>query len=71
MPRDKRSKREMHAVNDDGMLLCNPRDKEAAHRAATEVIATGDRASVTCRKCLSLIHRRDRALKEGRGPGRT
>jgi len=65
MPRDKRSKRDLHALNDDGMVLCNPRDKEAAHRADMEGIATDDRAAVTCRKCLSLLYKRDKALKEG------
>ncbi len=71
MPKDKRLKRDLHALDDDGMVLCNPRDKEAAHRAAMEGIATEDRASVTCRECLSLMYERDRALKERRGPGRT
>ncbi len=44
MLRDRRKKRDLHALNDDGMLLCNPRDKEAAHRAEMEGIATGDPA---------------------------
>ena len=43
----------------------NPRDKEAAHRAELEGIATADRTAVTCRKCLSLLYRRDKARKEG------
>jgi hypothetical protein len=55
MPRDKRQKRDLHALNDDGMVLCNARDKEAAHRAQVEGIATEDRAAVTCRKCLELL----------------
>jgi hypothetical protein len=55
MSRDKRPKRDLHALNDDGMVLCNPRDKEAAHRAEMEGIATEDRAAVTCRKCLALL----------------
>ncbi len=50
MLRDKRNKRDMHALNDDGMVLCNPRDKEAAHRAEVEGILTDDYESVTCRK---------------------
>lgn len=54
MSRDKRTKRDKHALNEDGMVLCNPRDKEAAHRAQMEGIATDDRAAVTCRKCLRL-----------------
>jgi len=65
MPRDKRQKRDLHALNDEGMVLCNPRDKEAAHRAEMEDIATDDRAAVTCRKCLSLLYKRDKARREG------
>ncbi len=65
MPRDKRQKRDLHAVNEHGMVLCNPRDKEAAHRAEMEGIATDDRAAVTCRKCLSLLYEREKAQNEG------
>jgi hypothetical protein len=54
MLKDKRQKRDLHALNSDGMVVCNPRDKEAAHRAEVEGIATDDRDAVTCRKCLSL-----------------
>jgi hypothetical protein len=66
MPRDRRQKRDLHALNDDGMVLCNPRDKEAAHRAEMEGIATDDRDAVTCRECLSLLYERDRARRGGR-----
>ncbi len=66
MPRNRRKKRDVHALNDDGMVLCNPRDKEAAHRAEMEGIATDDRAAVTCLQCLSLLYQRDKARKEGR-----
>jgi hypothetical protein len=62
----KRTKRDLHALNEDGMVLCNPRDKEAARRAEMEGIATEGRAAVTCRKCLALLYARDRAGKEGR-----
>jgi hypothetical protein len=62
----RRQKRDLHALNDDGMVLCNPRDKEAAHRAQMERIATDDRAAVTCRKCLSLLYKLDKARHEGR-----
>lgn len=65
MSRDIRRKRDLHALDEDGMVLCNPRDKEAAHRAEMEGIATDDRAAVTCRKCLSLLYGRDRATIEG------
>jgi len=66
MPRDRRKKRDLHAFDEDGMVLCNPRDKEAAHRAEMEGIATDDRTAVTCRKCLALLYARDRARREGR-----
>ena len=64
MSRDKRQKRDLHALNGDGMVLCNPRDKEAAHRAEMEGIATDDRAAVTCRKCLALLYEGDKARNE-------
>ena len=63
MPRDKRQRRDLHALDDEGMVLCNPRDKEAAHRAEMEGIATNDYAAVTCRKCLSLLHQRGKPAK--------
>ena len=62
--RDRRQKRDMHALSGDGMVVCNPRDKEAAHRAEMEGIATADRAAVTCRKCLALLYQLDRERKE-------
>ena len=65
MSRDRREKRDLHALNEDGMVLCNPRDKEAAHRAEMEGIATEDRTAVTCRKCLALLGKRDKAHNEG------
>jgi hypothetical protein len=46
------------------MVLCNPRDKEAAHRAEMEGIATADRAAVTCRKCRSLLYKGEKARHE-------
>ncbi|MGO9112101.1 MAG: hypothetical protein ACLP9L_22985 [Thermoguttaceae bacterium] len=64
MPRDKRQKRDLHALDDGGMVLCNPRDKEAAHRAQVEGIATDNRDAVTCQKCLSLLHELGKVEKE-------
>ena len=64
MPRDKRQKRDLHALSEEGMVLCNPRDKEAAHRAETEGIATEDWAAVTCPKCLSLLHRGSKDVRK-------
>ena len=69
MSRDTRPKRDRHALTEDGMVLCNPRDREAAHRAEMEGIATDDRAAVTCRKCLALLYARDKARQEGRDRG--
>lgn len=60
MPRDKRVKRDRHALSKEGMVLCNPRDKEAAHRAEMEGIATDNVAAVTCRKCRVLLHQEKR-----------
>ncbi|OWK45603.1 hypothetical protein [Fimbriiglobus ruber] len=57
MSQDKRQKRDLHALNPDGMVLCNPRDKEAAHRAEVEGIATDDHSAVTCRNCLDLLYK--------------
>ena len=63
MPKDRRHKRDRHALTDEGMVLCNPRDREAAHRAEMEGIATDDRSAVTCRKCRALLYERDRARR--------
>jgi hypothetical protein len=41
------------------MVACNPRDREAAHRAEVEVegIGTDNSAAVTCNKCLTAIRK--------------
>jgi hypothetical protein len=62
---DRRTKRHLHAFDADGMVLCNPRDREAAHRAEVEGIATDDVEAVTCRKCLGLITKTQRRAKHG------
>jgi hypothetical protein len=64
MPKDKRHKRDLHALDDNGMVLCNPRDKEAAHRAQMEGIATDDQAAVTCRKCVAILFKREKVRRE-------
>jgi hypothetical protein len=46
------------------MVMCNPRDKEAAHRAEMEGIATDDHDAVTCPKCLVLLFERAKARKD-------
>lgn len=66
MPGDRRQKRDLHALDADGMVVCNPRDREAAHRAEVEGIATQERDAVTCRKCLSLLYERERERGGGR-----
>ncbi len=50
-------KRDIHSLNIDGMVRCNPRDKEASHRAAMNKIYTSDDPKIiTCSKCLSLFY---------------
>jgi hypothetical protein len=68
MPRDSRQKRDYHALDQNGMVLCNPRDREAAHRAEMQGIAADDRAAVTCRKCLALLFERDKRELERKRP---
>ncbi len=43
------------SVDHDGMVACNPRDREAAHRAQVEGIATDNPQAVTCKKCWAVI----------------
>lgn len=52
--RRNREKQDLHFLDRNGMVACNPRDREAAHRAENEGIATRDPGAVTCRKCLPL-----------------
>lgn len=55
--RRNRPKRDLHFLNQDGYVACNPRDREAAHRAEVEHIATVNPKAVTCRKCLIAMRR--------------
>jgi hypothetical protein len=64
MRKDKRQKRDLHALDEDGMVICNVHDKEAALRAQTEGIATYDLKMVTCRKCLELVYKHNKQVKE-------
>lgn len=57
MSQDTCEQRDVHALTEEGMVLCTPRDREAAHRAQMEGIATEDAAAVTCRKCLALLYK--------------
>lgn len=63
---DKREQREFHFLNADGMVACNPRDREAAHRAQMQGIATADPHVVTCRKCRDFMRKTEtfRILKD-------
>jgi hypothetical protein len=48
-------RRDVHALDADGNVLCNPRDREAAHRADVGDIQTSsDVAAVTCKRCREL-----------------
>jgi hypothetical protein len=64
MARDKRQKRDLHALDENGTVLCNPRDKEAALRAQTENIATENWDAVTCGKCIKLIYKYNNAFRK-------
>jgi SAM-dependent methyltransferase len=55
VPKDRRGKSDIHILNSDGMVACNPRDREAAHRAAIGDISIGGAREITCRKCLDSI----------------
>ena len=39
------------------MVACNPRDREAVHRAEVEGIATKNPEAVACKKCRAVIRR--------------
>jgi hypothetical protein len=51
-------KRDLHFLTPDGMVACNPRDREAAHRAEMEGIATENPRAVTCKKCRIAMRQR-------------
>ncbi len=55
--RKNRPDRDRHFLNADGMVACNPRDREAAHRAEMEDMTTEVPEEVTCRKCKVLAYR--------------
>ena len=50
-------RRDVHGIDPEGRVACNPRDREAAHRAEVGDLATGPLEAVTCRKCLDRLHR--------------
>ena len=53
-------KRDLHFLNDNGMVACNPHDREAAHRAEVEGIATENPKVVTCKKCWTVIRKTEK-----------
>jgi hypothetical protein len=54
--RDRRARRAVHALDADGMVLCNPRDPEAAHRADVgDIVTTTDTTRVTCDNCRARL----------------
>jgi hypothetical protein len=55
--RRQRKKQDLHFLNENGMVACNPSDREAAHRAEVEGIATENVQSVTCKKCRAVIRK--------------
>lgn len=61
--RQKRRRRDLHFLTKDGMVACNPRDREAAHRAEVENIATENAQAVPCKKCWGGI-RKIKSMKE-------
>jgi ribosome-binding factor A len=54
---------DLHGLDEDGMVACNPRDREAAHRAEVEGIATADFDAVTCARCRTVLARRRRETR--------
>ncbi len=50
-----RHHRDLHFLTEEGVVACNPRDREAAHRAEVEGIATEDPQAVTCKECRDVI----------------
>ena len=62
MEKYRRKKRDVHILNEDGMVACNSRDRKAARRAAMgDIATTSDMANVTCTKCLEGLFRSARA----------
>jgi hypothetical protein len=55
--------RDVHWLAADGVVACNPRDREAAHRAeqgdllAVEGAGARGGAAITCRTCREAFHR--------------
>ncbi len=50
-------KRAIHFVDENGMVLCNPRDKEAANRAQDENMGVEYITKVTRKKCIARFYK--------------
>ena len=50
-------------MNEDGMIACNPRDREAAHRGEVEGIATHNPQAVTRYKCWAIMRKTGRRMR--------
>ena len=57
IPSTKRQSRDMHLLDENGAVACNPWDHEASHRAEVEGIAAEKAEVVTCKKCRLVIRR--------------
>jgi hypothetical protein len=51
---------EVHGLDAHGRVACNPRDREAAHRADVGKLRTGPLDEVTCAKCRTALFRERR-----------
>jgi hypothetical protein len=60
----KRRHQDLHFLTEDGMVACNPRDREAAHRAENEGIAAENPQAVTCKKCQRIIQKTIRSHRQ-------
>jgi len=61
--RGKRQNPDLHFMNEAGMIACNPRDREAAHRGEVEGIATQNLQAVTCKKCWAIMRKTRRRMR--------
>jgi hypothetical protein len=64
--RRKRPHQDLHFLNENGMVACNPRDREAAHRAEFTGIATDNPEDVTCKKCWVIVRKMERERRSER-----
>jgi len=62
----KRLKQDIHYLTDESKVACNPRDREAAHRAEVENIATENIQLVTCKKCWDVIRKTEKYKNSNR-----